>query len=156
MYTILFKGLPEGSHTFDWTIGQSFFAEYEMSEISDAHIDVQVILVKHHSFLELDFVFDGWAEVSCDRCLDPVKLKISSDARMYVKFGNSEALSEEESDDIVMLPYHEDRFNIAQYIYEYVHLSLPVRRVHPDNEQGINTCNREMIGKLEQFLIKEN
>lgn len=156
LYAISFKGLSLGSHAFDWTIDGSFFTLYEMSEISDACIDVQLTLVKHTRFLELKFVFDGWAELSCDRCLDPLKVDLASEAQMYVKFGEQAGEDDSDDNDVVILSYDEDQLNVAQYLYEYAHLSLPMRRVHPVDDKGCSTCNAEMIRKLEQYLVEEN
>ena len=139
-----------GSHVFDWIIDGSFFTMYEMSEISDANIEVKVTLVKHTRFLELHFNLEGWAEVSCDRCLDPLRLGITSDAQMIVKFDEHAGEDDSEDNDLVILPYDEDHLNIAQYLYEYAHLSLPMRRVHSDDAG----CNPEMMCKLEQYLVK--
>jgi len=149
-YIVSFKGLPLGSHLFDWIIDNSFFSTYEMSEIDDAIIDVQLTLVKHACFLELHFTFDGWAEVSCDRCLDALKLDISSDAQMFVKFDDQAGEDDSDDNDVIILPYDEDRLDLAQYLYEYAHLSLPLRRVHTEDEG----CNPEMMQKLEQYLVK--
>ena len=123
-----------------------------MSEISDASVNVQLTLIKHSSYFELNFDFNGWGEVACSRCLDPLRIDISSQAQMFVKYG--EEFGEEYSDDndIVVLSYDEDRLNVAQYLYEYAHLSLPIRRVHPEEKQ----CNAQMLAKLEQFLVKNN
>jgi len=143
-----------GSHVFDWTIGSSFFALYEMSEINDANIEVQLTLVKHSSFLELRFVLNGRAEVSCDRCLDPLKLDIASEAQMFVRFGEQVGEDDSEGNDVIVLPYDEDRLDVSQYLYEYAHLSLPIRRVHPEDANGHSACNAEMIQKLEQYLVE--
>ena len=127
---------------------------YEMSEISDAGIDAQVILLKQSNLLELKYVLNGWVEVPCDRCLDPLKVDIASEAQMYVSFGDKAGEDDSDDNDVVILPYGEDRLNVAQYLYEYAHLSLPIRRVHPDDENGLSECNVEMMSKLEQFLVK--
>ena len=123
---------------------------YEMSEIGDASIKVQLTLVKHSNFLELNYVMDGWAEVTCDRCLDPLKLDTEAKAQMFVKFDDRAGEYDSDDDDVIVLPCGEDRLNVAQYIYEYAHLNLPIRKVHQEQ----NLCNAEMISKLEQFLVK--
>ena len=154
LYIISFKGLSLGSHVFDWTIGSGFFAMYEMSEIHDASIEVQLTLVKHSGFLELHFMLNGWVEVSCDRCLDPLKTEMASEAKMYVRFGEQAGEDDSEGNDVIILPYDEDRLDVAQYLYEYAHLSLPLRRIHPTDANGRSACNAEMISKLEQYLVK--
>jgi len=144
--------LSIGSHVFDWTIDRVFFASWELSEINDALIDVRLTLVKHTRFLELVFVFNGWVEVVCDRCLEPLKLDLASEAKMIVKFGEHE--SDSDQDDVITLPYDEDRLNVAQYLYEYAHLYLPIRRIHLDDANGKSGCNEEMLLKLNQYLIE--
>jgi len=141
---------------FEWTIDRSFFALYEMSEISDASIDVQLTLLKHTRYLELNFILDGWAEVSCDRCLDPLRLDLASDAQMFVKFGDRAGEDESEDNDVIVLPYDEDSMDVSQYLYEYAHLSLPIRRIHPDDANGQSTCNAEMLSKLKEYLVTSN
>jgi len=154
LYTISFKGLSLGSHVFDWKIDGGFFAPYEISEINDASIDVHLTLVKHSSFLELHFMLNGWAEVRCDRCLDPLKIEIASETQMFVKFGDQAGEDDSEGYDVVILPHSEDRLDVAHYLYEYAHLSLPLRRVHPVDASGQSECNAEMICRLEQYLVK--
>ena len=149
MYTVSFKGLSLGTYAYDWTIDSDFFSRYEMSEIGDASIDVQLTLVKHSSFLELGFSMNGWASVVCGRCLDTLKLDVTSNNKLYVKFGNTAEELDSDDNDVIMLPYSEDRLNVAQYLYEFAHLNLPLRRVHED----INDCNKEMIIKLEEYLV---
>ena len=149
LYIISFKGLSLGSYVFDWKIDGSFFEMYELSEISDAGIDVQLTLVKHSRYFELNFDFNGWVEVACNRCLDPLKLEIASQAQMFVRFGDHSGEDESDENDVIVLPYGEERLNVAQYLYEYAHLSLPIRRVHPQKDE----CNAEMLTKLEQFLV---
>lgn len=155
-YVIPFKGLAVGSYVFEWVVDGSFFAAYEMSEISDARVNVRVTLLKHTHFLELDFFLDGWVEVSCDRCLDSLTIDIVSTPRLYVQFGKDGGEEESDESDIVVLAYGEEQMDVAQYIYEYAHLSLPVRRVHGDDENGQNMCNREMIHRLEQYLVNDD
>ena len=153
LYTISFKGLSVGSHLFEWTLDKLFFDMYEMSEIGDASMKAQVRLVKHTHFLELHFEIDGWAEAECDRCLDPLKLDVSSKAKLFVKFGKQTDDDGSTGEDMIVLSYDEDRLNVAQYLYEYAHLNLPIRKVHADDENGQSLCNLEMIKKLEQFLV---
>ena len=154
LYTISFKGLSLGSHVFDWKIDDRFFAMYPTSEIGDASLDAHLTLLKLSRYLELRFAFNGWVEVSCDRCLDPLRLDMAAEAKMFVSFGEHSGEDLSDDNDIIILPHGEDRFNVAQYMYEYSHLNLPMRRVHADDANGQSGCNAEMISKLEEFLVK--
>ena len=149
LYIISLKGLSSGDYAYDWKLDDKFFALFETSEISDAEIDVQLVVVKHSRYFDLSFDLDGWAQVSCDRCLDPVKLEISLQSQMIVRFGECAGEDQSDENDVVILPYGEEQLDVAQYLYEFAHLSLPIRRVHQTKE----SCNADMITKLEKFLI---
>ncbi|MDR1667733.1 MAG: DUF177 domain-containing protein [Bacteroidales bacterium] len=147
LYVIPFKGLSVGVHSFEWHIGKDFFAAYEMSEIVDADISVKIRMIKHVQFLEIGFSLEGWAEVRCDRCLDPLAVDIATEAALYVKF--EEGSVEDDEHDVIVLSRNENELSLTSCLYEYAHLALPVRRVHPEGK-----CNRDMITRLEQYLVK--
>ena len=44
----------------------------------------------------------------------------------------------------------------SQFFYEYIHLALPIKRIHPDDKKGRSTCNPVMIRKLEDHLIADD
>ena len=50
----------------------------------------------------------------------------------------------------------EDQIDIRHYVYESIMLSLPVQRVHPDNEKGRTQCNKEMLKLLKQHSNKKD
>jgi len=45
---------------------------------------------------------------------------------------------------------------LQQHIYEFIHLALPIRRVHPDDKKGNSTCDPIMLKKLEELVIDED
>jgi uncharacterized metal-binding protein YceD (DUF177 family) len=55
----------------------------------------------------------------------------------------------EESEDVVVIPETEYQFDLSSYIYEFIHLALPVRLLHPDDEDGNSTCDPDMLRLLE-------
>ncbi len=61
----------------------------------------------------------------------------------------------EDGDDIVSLPLEASEIDISQYLYEYVTLLLPQRRIHPDNEEGSSGCNQEALKILNKLSAKE-
>ena len=76
-----------------------------------------------------------------------------SEAKMFVRFGEYVDDHFSDDNDVIIMPYGEDRLNVAQYIYEYAHLNLPIRRVHSEDASLQSRCNAEMMSKLEQFLV---
>ncbi len=143
-YTIAFKGLKEGKHHFHYKIGQPFFELIEDSIIEKGNFEVSLTLDKKSQMLQLDFNIAGNVQAICDNCLGDLTIPVSYDGTMYIKFG---IMYDEPSDEIIVLPHEENEYNVAQLIYEFIVVSMPLRSVHEDNEG----CDQEMIDKLEQF-----
>jgi uncharacterized metal-binding protein YceD (DUF177 family) len=100
--------------------------------------------------LEFDFILKGSVIVTCDRCLDDLEVPVDFSSKLFVKFGDT---TEEQTDEIIVLSHAEHELDISQYIYEFAHLSLPFKRVHPD-KKGKSTCNKEMLKKLDEYIIR--
>ncbi len=147
-YDIAFKGLAEGLHEFDFQIDDKFFEHFEESLVDNGEVMVKVILEKRSAFLKLHFKIKGWLELTCDRCLENYRQKIKNKAEIFVKFGEKEF---EEGENVIWILPEEHQINLAQLIYEYVSLSIPLRQVHPKDENGIRGCDIEMIEKLKKY-----
>ena len=122
---------------------------------------IAVLLVKVSSFvlsnksqmMVLEFEIGGTVKANCDLCTDEFDLPMDGNHKLIVKVGGSDAVDED--DDIITIAANEHELDLSQYIYEYIALSFPIKRVHPDDENGNSTCNKEVIKKLEKFLIEE-
>ena len=152
-FIIPFKGLKVGRHNFAFDIDDTFFDDFEQSEITKGKVHVEVDLEKKTNMLELYFRLAGNVMITCDRCLDEFEMPIEYDSELFVNFGDT---TEEQTDEIIVLAHNEFEIDVAQYIYEFVHLSLPYKRVHPLDKKGRSTCNKEMLKKLDEYIIREN
>jgi len=43
--------------------------------------------------------------------------------------------------------------DLAQHFYEYIMLSLPMKHVHPDREDGSEGCNPDMLALLKNYSV---
>lgn len=152
-YNIEFKGLSKGSHEFEYQIDKSFFKHFENSLIDEGNINVKVVLEVHSSFLELHFKVAGTVLLTCDRCLEPYDQEIEGKADIYVKYGETE---NDEDDEVIWVHPEEHVINVAQLIYEYIAVNVPLRHVHPLLSDGREGCNPEMLKKLNEYSIKES
>ncbi|MGQ0828130.1 MAG: YceD family protein [Bacteroidota bacterium] len=152
-YIIQFAGLSVGQHEFEFDINDKFFEGLDYSEIKQGHIQVDLTLLKQSTMMVLHFNINGTVNMDCDRCTAPFSLPISGNYKLIVKVGGHE--SGDEDDDIITIAANEHEFDLSQYIYEYISLSLPIKRVHPDDDEGKSTCDKKMLKKLENFLIEE-
>lgn len=141
-FNIPFKGLSVGNHSFNFKIEKQFFESYEYFESERGNLNVHLDLVKEPNLMDLHFHLEGEVEMLCHRCLGPFTIPVSGNFRLIVKFGDH---FEEESDEVIILPTTESRFDAGQLIFEYINLLLPLQKVHKDQKD----CDPEMIKKLE-------
>lgn len=97
---------------------------------------------------ELNFDIKGMVHVPCDRCLDDITMDVDTQNKLIVKFGKEYS---EESDEIVIIPEADGEINIAWFLYEFIALSLPTKKVHPPG-----TCNKMMSSKLNKHRAKSS
>jgi len=152
-YRIVYQGLAEGKHEFEFDVNDMFFEALEYSDIKKGKLKAEVILNKKPTFLELDFQIDGFVELMCDRCLEDYTQPINFEGTLYVKFTEKDI---EFDEDVICLSPSEHELDISHYIYESINLSIPLKRVHPDDENGDVTCNPEMLEKLNYYKPEES
>jgi len=148
-FTIPFVGLKIGKHHFDYKIDNTFFSNFEYSEFNDAKVKVDVELEKKSTLLELNFQVEGTVNVNCDLTNEPYDQHVEDTFDLVVKFG--EAFNND-NEDILIIPHGEYQINVAQYIYELIVLSVPVKKIHPGVEDG--TLDSDILKKLEELSPK--
>jgi uncharacterized metal-binding protein YceD (DUF177 family) len=151
IYTIPFKNLDQGKvYSYDFKVDQRFFEEFPYSELHNADVDVHVDLVVNPDSLKLDFHLQGQVEVTCDVCLGKFMHPIDYKTVLIVRFADF-TTEWFDYDDQIFLSRYESRINIAKHIYDFINLALPIRKVHPLDENGNPTCDPEMLKRLEEL-----
>lgn len=150
-YVIPFKGLKFGSYPFDFEIDDSFFSLFPESQVQKAAVHVHVDFEKEERMLVAHITLDGEAEVPCDRCNEPMNVKINGLERLIVKFGEA---YQEQTDEVLIIPEAEHQIDLAPFLYEYVHLLLPMRKVHEEDAKGPRQCDPGVIRKMEELNRK--
>ncbi|MFN5323633.1 MAG: YceD family protein [Bacteroidota bacterium] len=151
-YSIPFAGLSEGSHRFEYDIDDKFFERFEHSVVHHAQVHVDLDFTKSSSVLTLVFHMKGFIRLNCDRCLDDFNMPVDFSQTLLVRFGDE---AREESDDVIVIPHGELVLDVAQHIYEYLTLQVPMRVVHPENEHGESGCDPEVIRKLNEGAAEQ-
>lgn len=152
-YNIAFKGLSQGKHEFLYELDKGFFEAFENSIVEDGEVLVKIELEKQSALLVLWFHVSGNVNIQCDRCLELFSQPISSENRIIVKFGEDNL---DEGDDVIWVSVNDYQLNVAQLMYEFVSLALPIRHVHPEDENGISSCDPEMIEKLNSLNVSKS
>jgi uncharacterized metal-binding protein YceD (DUF177 family) len=60
-----------------------------------------------------------------------------------------------DEDDLILLPESSTEIDLAPYVYEAIIFSLPMKRIHSNDSNGNSLCNKEMIERLNKYLIQE-
>lgn len=149
-YRIAVQRLSDGNHDFHWKISKAFFEKDPNSEIRDAVINADVELIKSDRLMELHFHFSGQLTIACDRCLDDLLLTINSDKTLLVRKGRESIDGQENKEDIVFIQANDPQIDLHQIMYDFILLSIPMRKVHPEGE-----CNSEMMDRFQNIHIED-
>jgi uncharacterized metal-binding protein YceD (DUF177 family) len=155
-FDIAFVGLALGTHEFYYEIDDKFFADFQESEITDCEATVKVTLEKNASFMMLKFEIDGKTSVGCDRCGNPLSLQLWDEFDLIIKqVENPDEMNENEEDpDIFYISRHESHIHLAEWIYEFVTLSIPNQRMCSEEEMGGPQCNKEVLAMLQEMKTR--
>lgn len=149
-YLIPFVGLKLGKHQFEYQISNVFFEIFDYNEFQNSDIKVNVVLEKKSTMLELSLKHKGTVNVPCDLTSEDFDLPVKGKMKLIVRFGE---MYNNDNEELLILPHGEFEMDIAQYIYEMIVLSVPLRRVHPGIKDG--SLNTEALTKLKELTIKE-
>lgn len=145
-YKIPFTGLKAGKHQFDFDIDERFFNEFEYSLVKDGKLKVEMELDKQETMLILQFKIEGEIFSNCDFCLSDFPTLVKVNERQIVKFSDDENL-EDNTDEIIILGKNEHEINVAQLIYEYINLAVPLFN-RCEDVGNTRFCDKEVIEKL--------
>jgi uncharacterized metal-binding protein YceD (DUF177 family) len=151
-FEIAFVGLKPGEHTFQYEITDSFFENYGPQDFTNCEATVKLLLEKNNNFFLLKFEIGGKATVNCDRCGQPFVLQLWDDFNQVVKLvDNPEEMVDDEDADVAYISKAESHLNVAEWIYEFINLSIPMQRIHPNNSDGKSGCDPKILEMLENM-----
>ena len=150
-FVIPFAGLKLGNHHFSFKVSNTFFSSFGFEDFNEAAIEVSADLEKTSTVLELMLTGTGHVNVNCDLSREPFDLPLSSELELVIKFGEE---FNDESEEILILPYGEHEVDISQYIYEMIVLAVPQKRIHPGVTDG--SLKSEVLDKLREMEPKQN
>ena len=149
-FLIPFVGLKLGKHHFEYQITNAFFENFDYHEFNNSNVKVNVILEKKSTLLELVFKHKGTVHVPCDMTNEEFDLPIKGTMKLIVRFGDQ---YNNDNEELLIIPHGEFQINIAQYIYEMIVLSIPLKRVHPGIKDG--SLNTDALTKLKELTVNE-
>lgn len=120
-------GLSYAVHHFDFELDNKFFQERNTGLIDNGQFTVSVDLDKRETFLEASFAIKGSTRLVCDRSLEEFDYPITLNERIIFKFGDE---NREISEDVMMITRGTESLELGQYIYEFIGLSIPMKKLH--------------------------
>ena len=123
----IFK-LTNKVYQYQYSIDDSFFTLFERSSVDQGTLTAEVILDKQETLITARFVIDGKVTLTCDRSLDTFDYPLRVEESLIYQYGDEE---EELTDEIVIITSRTQQINVAQPIYEFIALAVPMKRLHP-------------------------
>ena len=156
-FEIAFVGLKQGVHEFNYVVDNKFFVEKGNPDFTNCQANIKLQLDKKSSFMLLKFEIGGKADISCDRCGNPLALDIWDEFNMLVKLVENpdEMNTQEEDPDVFYISRNESHIDVGNWIYEFVLLSFPLQKMCSEAEIGGPQCNKEVLEKLKAMEVKE-
>jgi len=137
-------------HKFEFQLNDSFFALFEDALIQKGLVQVDVQFEKTPLLIRMNFILNGVVELVCDRSLDTFEQPISSEQLLLFKFTEEE--EGEITEEIIGIKRETIKINIAQYIYEFINLEIPIKKLHPrfqEDEENDNDAESLLIYSTE-------
>jgi len=127
-YSVNIVGLSNKLHHFEFEVGGKFFDQYGKDIVSDGSFTATVELNKHETFIEAEFWIHGVANLICDRSLESFDYPVDTKHKMMFKFGEED---KEVTEEIMIINRDTVTLELGQYIYEFIALAIPMKRLHP-------------------------
>jgi len=154
-FEIAFVGLKPGIHEFSYQVNDKFFEAYQQQDFRHCEANVKLVLDKKAGFMLLKFEISGKLEVICDRCGNSLPLELWDEFNILAKLVEDPDLmnQQEEDPDVYYISKGESHLHIADWIYEFVNLSIPTQRMCSEEEIGGPHCNKEVLAMLKKLDI---
>ncbi|MES2558263.1 MAG: DUF177 domain-containing protein [Bacteroidota bacterium] len=131
---------------YTFPLNDEFFAKIEGASITHANVMATLKLFKVESMYELKFHLKGSVVCECDVCLEDFELPVDEEFKLLIKVSETENYDD---DEIIYITEKVIEYDLTQYLYESVMLSIPTRKTC--EMSGSKKCNKEVIAKLEEL-----
>lgn len=147
-YEIEFIKLKLGDHQFEYHLDADFFKAFN-SSLSTNDVTVKLLFHKSETMFTLTFDFWGKLTTECDRCLSELELPVSGKSTLLVKITEYPL---ENEDDMIYISSSDYKLNVAQHIYDYVSLSVPIKKTCEDVGKK---CDETVTAKITSMIDVE-
>ncbi|MEY4291754.1 MAG: hypothetical protein RIQ61_131 [Bacteroidota bacterium] len=152
VFEIAWQGLKLGEHELIFDLDDKFLMwKYPETEYKQLNVQIKVTFDKQVNFFMFHFNIDGSLVVPCDRCGEEFELSLWDEFDLLVKLNDVEDEDQiEEEADVVFISRSETVLDISDWLYEFLMLSIPLQKIHPQDAKGNDTCNPDVLAFLKQ------
>jgi len=140
-----------GLNEYTFNLNDEFLSKIEGSAIQHANVIATLDLLKAENLYDLKFHLKGTVTCECDVCLEEFEMPIDAEFQLLMKVSEVERYDD---DEIIYITDKLIEYDLTQYLYESLMLSLPVRKVC--EMSGTKECNKEVIAKLEELRAEDH
>ena len=120
--------LENGIHHFQFELVPDFFKTFENNLVKEGFGSASMKMDKSEAIIALNFMIKVNVILTCDLSLESYKESLICEKKHIVRFGLT---NEELSDEISVIEMGTQALDVSNYIYEYVSLEIPMKKVHP-------------------------
>ena len=152
-YDIAFVGLKQGIHEYQYQVNDKFFEPYPQQDFRNCKANIKLTLDKQNGFMLLKFEIGGVLEVTCDRCGSAtLPMNLWDEFNIVVKIAEepTQMNEQEEDPDVYYIGRGESHLHIADWIFEFVNLSIPMQRMCSEEKMGSQFCDNDVLAMLKK------
>jgi uncharacterized protein len=127
-YDIGIAKLSNKKHEYEFDLNSSFFGLFDQSIINGGDLKAFVTLDKSELLISVDFNIKGNLNLTCDRTLEVFTYPVDIQETLLVRFGAEEL---ELADNVIQITPDTNTLNVAQHIFDYLVLAVPMKKLHP-------------------------
>lgn len=133
--------------------GSEFFVALEQDLIEKGNFKATVSLDKSEVMIQLLYHIVGSVELTCDRSLDTFDFPFDITQKLILKFSDH---TEEITDELILIDRNTQYINVAQDIYEFIGLQIPMKKLHPrfrvEEDEFLFSSDEEDLEDDEDFI----
>ncbi|MBB6460666.1 YceD family protein [Flammeovirga kamogawensis] len=131
-YSIGIGGLKNGKHQFELELTSKLLEIFESELMENISGKAILHLAKSETSIDVDILLDAKIKLLSDRSLREYEDTLAAEQKVFFKFSDHFEMLE---DDLFKIPFNESNLDFAQILYDLIAVSLPTKRLHPDEDE---------------------
>lgn len=141
--------LKDGTHKYEFGIGDDFFGHFENSSLTKGQLEVDLVLQRLDQVFQANLSLKGHIQVNCDACLNEIPLPVSHKLDFVIKLSDIPRENDEDR-EVYYVQKGEGIFYLSKHIYDLVYIGIPIRKVCED-PGNTKFCNTDVVGKMNEL-----